>query len=205
MDLTDTIIPKSDQLNAEDLLTGPRTVTITEVRRGSDEQPVNIHLAETPGRPFRPSKTVLRILVAAWGKDSDAYVGRRLTIYRDPEVRFAGLDVGGIRVSAMSHIAKPLKLALTVSKGKKAPYVIQPLADEPPATAGITDRQIEQLAAAFRAANITDRDAGLAYLSQTAGREVASSKELTEPEASAVLKALADSQPAEPTLPDGAA
>ena len=32
MDLTDTIIPRSDQVNAEDLLSGPRTVTITEVQ-----------------------------------------------------------------------------------------------------------------------------------------------------------------------------
>jgi hypothetical protein len=68
MDMTDTIVPKSDQLNAEDLLTGPRTFTITEVRKGSAEQPVDIHLAEFPGRPFKPSKTVRRILVSAWGK-----------------------------------------------------------------------------------------------------------------------------------------
>jgi hypothetical protein len=70
-DLTESIVPKSDQLNAEDLLTGPRTFTITEVRKGSLEQPVDIHLAEFPGRPFRPSKTVRRILVAA-GRTSAA-------------------------------------------------------------------------------------------------------------------------------------
>jgi hypothetical protein len=133
MDLTDTIIPRSDQVNGDDLLTGPRTVTITDVRSGSAEQPVDIHLAEYPGRPFKPSKTVRRILVAAWGKDGDAYVGRRLVIYRDPDVKFGGQDVGGIRVSHMSHIDKPMKLALTVSKGKKAPYVIKPLADDAPA------------------------------------------------------------------------
>src|SRR5690349_21249534 len=131
MDLTDTIIPKSDQLNAEDLLSGPRTFTITDVRAGGEDQPVNIHLAESPGRPFRPSKTVRRILVAAWGKDGDAYVGRRLVLYRDPAVKWAGQEVGGIRVSHMSHIDKPMKLALTVTKGKREPYVVKPLADEP--------------------------------------------------------------------------
>jgi hypothetical protein len=131
MDLTDTIIPKSDQLNAEDLLTGPRTFTITEVRKGSAEQPVDIHLAEFPGRPFKPSKTVRRILVSAWGPDAATYAGRRMTLYRDPAVRFGGMDVGGIRVSALSHITKPLTLVLAVSKGKRAPYVVQPLADAP--------------------------------------------------------------------------
>lgn len=131
VDLTDTIIPRSDQLNSDDMLTGSRTVTITDVRQGNTEQPVDIHLAEYPGRPFKPSKTVRRILVAAWGKDGDAYVGRRLTLYRDPDVKFGGQDVGGIRIRAMSHIDKPMKLSLTVSKGKKAPFVVQPLADEP--------------------------------------------------------------------------
>jgi hypothetical protein len=67
MDLTDSIAPRSDQMNAEDLLTGPRTFTVTEVRKGSSaEQPVSIYLAEFPSdRPFKPSKTVRRILVSA--------------------------------------------------------------------------------------------------------------------------------------------
>jgi hypothetical protein len=135
MDLSDTIIPRSDQLNAEDLLSGPRTVTITEVHKGaSAEQPVDIVLNEFgPARPFKPSKTVRRILVLAWGPDANTYPGRRLTIYRDPAVKFGGMDVGGIRVSHLSHIAKPLTVALAVSKGKRAVHVVQPLADEAPA------------------------------------------------------------------------
>jgi hypothetical protein len=138
VDLTESIAPKSDQLNAEDLLTGPRTVTITEVRKGSVEQPVDIHLAEFPGRPFKPSKTVRRILVSAWGPDASTYAGRRMTLYRDAAVKFGGMDVGGIRVSHLSHIAKPLTLVLAVSKGKRAPYVIKPLADAPaPAQANV--------------------------------------------------------------------
>lgn len=128
MDLTDTIIPKSDQLNSEDLLTGPRIVTVTEVRRGSTEQPVEIVTAEFgPKRPFKPSKTVRRILVAAWGKEAAAYTGRRMMLYRDPEVRFGGSAVGGIRVSALSDIDKPLSISLTVTRGKRAPYVVEPL------------------------------------------------------------------------------
>jgi hypothetical protein len=133
MDLTESIAPKSDQLNAEDLLTGPRTFTVAEVRQGSAEQPVDVHLVEFPGRPFKPSKTVRRIMVAAWGKDSAAYAGRRLTLYRDPTVRFGGQDVGGIRVSHMSHIEKRITLALTTTRGKRAPFVVDPLPDEPAA------------------------------------------------------------------------
>lgn len=152
MDLTESIAPKSDQLNAEDLLSGPRTVQVEGVTKGSAEQPVNIHLVEFPGRPFRPSKTVRRILVAAWGPEASAYVGRRMTLYRDPAVRFGGQDVGGIRVSHLSHIEQRLTLALTVTRGKRAPYVVEPL---PAGLPRITNEQAEEIATGI--ANAADR------------------------------------------------
>lgn len=129
MDLTDSIVPKSDQLNAEDLLTGAVTVTITGVTKGNADQPVNIELAEYPGRAFRPSKTVRRVLVAAWGKQTDPYIGRRMTLFRDPDVKWAGEPVGGIRVSALSHIDKPLTVSLTETRGRRKPTTVQPLSD----------------------------------------------------------------------------
>lgn len=133
MDISETIAPRSDQLNAEDMLTGPRTVTVTEVRKGSAEQPVEIVTAEFgPGRPFKPSKTVRRILVAAWGATAEDYIGRRMTLYRDPDVVFGGSAVGGIRVSALSHIDKPLSIALTVTRGKRAVHKVQPLPELTP-------------------------------------------------------------------------
>jgi hypothetical protein len=133
MDLTDTIAPRSDQLNADDLLVGPRTFTIENVCAGSLEQPVEIHLVGLPGRPFKPSKTVRRILVAAWGPDASTYTGRRMTLYRDPSIRFGKEEVGGIRVSHLSDIDKRIQIALTVTRGKRSPFVVDPLADEPTA------------------------------------------------------------------------
>lgn len=131
MDLSSTIVPKSDQLNSEDLLTGPVTVTVEEVRKGTAEQPVVIHLVEFPGRPFKPSKTVRRLLVAAWGKDASVYTGRRMTLFRDPTVKWAGEAVGGIRVSHLSHIDKPLSVALTVTRGQRKVHVVEPLREKP--------------------------------------------------------------------------
>ena len=121
-------------MNAEDLLTGPRTFTIKEVRgSGSSEQPVEVVFEEFPaGRPFKPSKTVMRIMVAAWDKETDAYVGKRMTLYRDPTVRFGGQDVGGIRVSHMSGIKSRLTVSATVSKGKRALYTVEPLTEPAP-------------------------------------------------------------------------
>jgi len=135
MDLTATIVPKSDQINAEDLLTGPMTVTVESVSRGSAEQPVDFHLVETPGRAYRPSKTMRRVIVAAWGKESDAYTGRRMVLYRDPDVKFGGQKIGGIKIAAMSHIDKAFSLALTETRGKRAVHTVEPLRETAPTPA----------------------------------------------------------------------
>ncbi len=74
-----------------------------------------------------------RVLVAAWGKDASEYVGRRMTLAGDPTVTFGREAVGGIKISALSHIEKRLTLSLTVKRGKRAPHVVEPLPDDAPA------------------------------------------------------------------------
>lgn len=128
MDISSTIQPNSEQINAEDLIGGPATVTITGVEKGTAEQPVFIHTAEFEGRTYRPAKSMRRVLVAAWGAEAQSYVGRKMTLFNDPTVRWAGHAVGGVRISALSHIEKQLTVNLTVSRGKRAPFTVQPLA-----------------------------------------------------------------------------
>lgn len=137
VDMSKFIAAKSDQLNADDLIDGPRTVTITKVTAAPDaaEQPVSIHYEGDNGKPFKPCKTMRRILVGVWGKDASKYVGRSMTLYRDPTVAFGGLQVGGIRISHMSDIAEDKTVALLVTRGRKAPFKIKPLLkQETPAT-----------------------------------------------------------------------
>ena len=133
MDLTATTAPRSDQQNFDDYAVGPRTVTITEVKAGSVEQPVEIHVAEYPGRPYKPSKSMRRVLVAAWGPETSTYTGRRMQLVGDPTVKFGGQTVGGIKIAALSNIDKRLTVSLTVTKGKRAPHTIEPLPDAPAA------------------------------------------------------------------------
>jgi hypothetical protein len=141
-DMTAACAPRSDQLNAEDLLTGPQTITVTAVTRGTAEQPVDIVTEEYgPGRPYKPSKTMRRVIMAAWGTNTASYTGRRMTIYRDPEVMFGRDKVGGIKISHLSHIDKRLELALTVTRGKRASFSVEPLADAP---AAITDADVTE-------------------------------------------------------------
>lgn len=128
VDLSSMIDPTSDQLDAVDLLGGPRTFTIEAVSEGNSEQPVNIKLAEFD-RPWRPGKSMRRVLVAIWGGDGKQYVGKRITLFCDPNVRFGGAAVGGTRISHMSGISEKRSVPLLVSRGKSAVYVVEPLTE----------------------------------------------------------------------------
>ena len=132
LDITDTLAPKSDQINADDFIGRTAVVTVAGVERVADEKPIAIHLHEYPGRPMKPGKTVLRILAAAWGTDAAQWTGRRMELFTDPKVTFGKSEVGGIRISRMSHLDKPLSLALTATRGKKQTHRIEPLPDTTP-------------------------------------------------------------------------
>ena len=128
IDMTETIAPKSDQLNADDLIGAPRTITVTRVTGGDGDQPVSIHYERDGGKPFKPCKTMRRVLMAAWGPyASRDYPGRSMTLYRDDRVTFGGLEVGGIRISHLSHIDKEMLVVVLKTKGKKAGIKIHPL------------------------------------------------------------------------------
>lgn len=139
IDMTETIVPKSDQLNSDDLIGGPRTVAITKVARCAEaEQPIAVSFDGDGGKPYKPCKSMRRVMVAVWGPDAAAYAGRSMTLYRDPEVTWGGMAVGGIRISHMSHITEPVVLALTATKKARKPYRVLPLVVEPAPDAAAT-------------------------------------------------------------------
>ncbi|MBS0923220.1 hypothetical protein JK188_01850 [Providencia sp. JGM181] len=127
MDLSRTIIPKSDQINFEDVQSTPITATIKSVREGSKDQPVFIDLVGYDGRPYKPSKSMRRVLIGGWGNDGHAWAGRSLTLIGDPTVKFGGVAVGGIKIHAMSHIESDLSFMLSVSRGKRAEHRVKKL------------------------------------------------------------------------------
>ena len=135
MNLSETIIPKSDQLNADDLISGALTIKVTAIK-GSNEpqQPVSIHYEGDNGKPYKPCKSMRRLLVSAWGANGSDYVGRSMTLYRDDSVLFGGIAVGGIRISHLSHIERDLTLALTVSRASRKPYSVKRLEVAVPAS-----------------------------------------------------------------------
>ena len=135
MDISETLAPTSDQLDAIELVAGPRTFTVEAVSAGSDEQPVQIRLAEFP-RVWRPGKSMRRVLAAGWGVDASTWIGHRVTLVYDGGVMFGKDRVGGTRISAMSHLkdGKRLTVPLLISRGKSAMFTVEPLPNVAPTT-----------------------------------------------------------------------
>lgn len=130
-DLAKTIAPKSDQLNADDLIAGDRTITITKVTGSDDpDQPISIHFEGDERKPYKPCKSMRRVMVHAWGPDGNSYPGKRLTLFCDPNVMFGGIKVGGIRISHMSHIDREMVIPLTITRAKRSPFAVRPLRAE---------------------------------------------------------------------------
>ena len=127
VDLTPTLVAKSDQLNADDLIGSPISITITKVTQGNPEQPINIYYEGCENKPWRPCKSMRRALVHIWGADGATYTGKSLSLYRDNGVKFGGMEVGGIRISHASHIKSAQQMALMATKGKRSLFTIQPL------------------------------------------------------------------------------
>jgi hypothetical protein len=129
MDMSEFVAPKSDQLNSDDLIAGPRTIRITKVKanEGSKEQPINVYFDGDDGKPYRPCLSMRRVMIAVWGPDASHYIGRSMTLYRDPSVTWGGLEVGGIRISHLSHIEREMTMALTATKKARKPYTVKPL------------------------------------------------------------------------------
>lgn len=129
MDLSKTIVPKSDQLNADDLISGAKTIKIREIKGGgTDEQPVSIYFYGDENKPYKPCKSMRRVLVQLWGAESDNFINRKLTLYRDTSVKWAGVEVGGIRISHASHIQEPTRVLITMAKNTRKPVTIEPIA-----------------------------------------------------------------------------
>lgn len=128
-DMSATIIAKSDQWNASDIVGQHIIGVIREVRIKADkgdDQPVDI-LFEGEKKAFRPCKGVRRLLVRAWGPDANEYIGKALEMFCDSSVTWAGKEEGGIRVSRMSHINAPFTFAMRTSRQATKPYQIKPL------------------------------------------------------------------------------
>lgn len=141
MNISETLTGKTDQLDNVELAGGPRDFTITGavVRKG--EQPLEITLAEHD-KPWKPGLTMRRLIASIWGEESDAYIGRRVRLYRDPAIKFGAEQTGGTRISHASHLDGAKTVSLRTAKGKYGAFTVQPLPDATPKPTEPTEAEV---------------------------------------------------------------
>lgn len=180
IDISHTIVPKSDQLNADQLLAGPLTITVSRVTvGGGDDQPVAINYEGDKGRPYKPCKTMRKLLACAWGSNAAEWAGRAMTLFHEPDVKFGGELVGGIRISHLSDIQSDIRVSLTTTRGKKALTSVKRM-DRPVSAMdhiGLINAaaDLDELKAAFSAAvaSTKDRDTRARYTEAKDARKAA--------------------------------
>lgn len=125
-DIAHTLVAKSDQLNAVDIIGAEKLLTITKV--DVKENDVWVHYEGQAGRPWKTSLTGRRILAALWGTESSKWVGETVAVHCDPTVVYAGEEVGGIRPHAATGIETTQTIKLKEKRGPKPKtFTIQPL------------------------------------------------------------------------------
>ena len=161
VDMSKTIVAKSDQLNADDLIGQSLTIRVTGVSLLAGEQPVGISYEGDNGKPYKPCKSMRRVLVGVWGMDGSAYIGRSMTLYRDETVLFGGAEVGGIRISHLSGIDKPVTMSLAATRKSKKPFTVRPLVAAKGSAASDANTfwvRVETALGWFRSKGATDAD-----------------------------------------------
>ncbi len=114
---------KSDQLNAADLAGAEPVIKISKVTVKKGEQPISIYYEGDHGRPWKPSKGMLRILAGCWGRKSSEWVGRFAQIYCDPSVKYGGEEIGGVRIRALSNIpTQGVQFFLALNRKQRIPF-----------------------------------------------------------------------------------
>ncbi len=176
-DISNTLAAKSNQLNAVDL-PRPRVFRVLAVKvGGTTEQPIDVQIDGWP-HPWKPCKSMRRVLAAAWGTESDQWLGKAVELYCDPDVLWAGERAGGIRISALSDIsAGGLEVVLRASSKKSAPVRFKRLDTTDPLLAVAAERG-EDLAATEAA--IAAARGGRPCPTDHAGREKAAAWARTE-------------------------
>lgn len=190
MDISKALIAKSDQLNASDLTGAPIVATIKATRPGDSSKPVIVELVGLDGRPWKPSKGMLRVLAYGWGTESDAWTGRSVKLVNNPEVIYSGVAVGGVEVVAMSHIDAQFTIPVRISQKKVKQHHVDVLAEP------VTEPWRAQWQAISNALHAAGYEGEGAQLLATAGQVIGSTWEhpnrISPEDAQKILAAVRD-------------
>lgn len=97
------------------------TSTDLENDKGAMEQKVTVKYKAADGEgEIVWCKTNAALTAAALGtRDYEQWIGKVITIFHDPSVRFGGKNVGGVRVFGAPTMTKPLTVEIKMPRRKK--------------------------------------------------------------------------------------
>lgn len=122
------LVSKSDQLNAMDLI-DPLAIQIDRVDFDhTRKQPIWIYYNKLKN-PWKPSLGMNKIIAsnAVFGIDDDFWVGKRLRIFNEPTVKYAGEEKGGVEIREVDGFDKIKTFLVKVSRHKNKFVKISPL------------------------------------------------------------------------------
>ena len=133
MNIREFVTIKSDRLNYENFIMGAKEFTISKLAKKTDQGKARllIYFEGYESTPYWPSLGMIKCLSSpdGWGDApfSD-WIGRRMTLFGEPTVVYAGKEIGGIQISHISHIKGEYSTKITLRRGMRIDFTIEPLA-----------------------------------------------------------------------------
>lgn len=119
----------SDRIIGDDLIAGPQTYTITGAKGIVEDKKKRLRLdLDGSAKPFIPCKGMARLMGHLWGPDASKWIGKTVTLYRDPDVRFGADMTGGVRICAASNIDAQQSVPIRISQKSVKTYKVDPIA-----------------------------------------------------------------------------
>ena len=112
---------------------GPKDFTIVRLAKKIDQGKPRllIFFEGYESTPYWPSLGMVKCLSSpdGWGEaEFPQWIGRRMRLFGEPTVVFAGKEMGGIQISAISHINGEYTTKITLRRGLRIDFAIEPLA-----------------------------------------------------------------------------
>jgi hypothetical protein len=134
MNIREFVKIKSDRLNYEDFIMGPQDFKIVRLGKKTDQGRVRL-LMFFEGREDTPYWATLGMVKClsnpdGWGlSEFSDWIGRRIRLFGEPTVVYAGKEHGGIQISHVSHVETEFTTKITLRRGLRVDYTIFALED----------------------------------------------------------------------------
>lgn len=132
MSMREFLTIKTDRFNYEHFISGPKTLKVSRLGKKVDQGKPRL-LVFFEGHEDTPYWVPLGMAKCiaspdGWGESPFAdWVGRSMTLFGEPTVQYGGKELGGVRVSHLSHIEKPYTTKISIRRGVRIDYEILPL------------------------------------------------------------------------------